>query len=542
MKHDVQFSRLDYAFSRFLAARTSLAKKQQQAFALLCARLSYQLSQGHSCMLINQAERVCLQASGLISADGSSPLVVENNRLYLQRYWFYENRLAQQLQSLLACPCPSQDSEPWLSRYPDLIAEQQEAIRKAVAQPFSMIIGGAGTGKTSTVVKILAILQQLAKVPLRIALAAPTGKAAARLQESIGANKNKLPCSQAIKNTIPDTVTTVHYLLGAKAYSPFFKHKAQAPLPYDLLVIDEASMLDMALMSKLVDALKVGSRLILLGDKSQLCSVESGAVLADLTASLPAQTHTLKKSHRFHPTIKALADAVNTQAADKAWQLLENGGETIGLLATNLMRTIMDGYRPYFECINADAEPAAIFNAFNTFRVLCSNRQTERGTIAINSRLEQQLASADKIRLLGQWYVGRPVMVTQNSPSFQLYNGDVGLCLQDKSSNKLAVFFLRADGSEKKISPHRMPQHETVFAMTIHKSQGSEFANCLCVLAAKMNPILTKELLYTAITRAKEKLTLLGEYPIFCQTVQQKVSRSSGLFAKLKAHTEESEP
>jgi exodeoxyribonuclease V alpha subunit len=462
---------------------------------------------------------------------------MENNRLYLQRYWFYENRLALQLKSLLPISHSVKGLNQLLSRYfVDLIDEvdwQREAVKKSLTRSFSIITGGPGTGKTSTVIKILAILQEISEQPLHIALSAPTGKAAMRLQESIALNKSRLPCSEMIKQQIPETVTTLHYLLGAIANSPFFKHHSQCPLSYDLVVVDEVSMLDLALMSKLVDALKPGARLILLGDKDQLSSVESGAILADLTVSLPKYNDELKKSYRFQGEIKALADAVNAQAIEKSWQLLEQGGECIGLLNTGIIESMMSGYECYLKCISQHTDLIEILTAFNKFQVLCSNRKGERGVISVNDNFEKKLLKQNKIQMSGQWYVGRPVIVVQNSSLLQLYNGDVGICLHDLESNKLAVFFLRTDGGIKKVNPARMPMHETAFAMTIHKSQGSEFTQCLCLLAEKMNPVLSKELLYTAITRAKEKIIISCEYSIFSQMLEHSLVRSSGLFEKL---------
>ncbi len=255
------------------------------------------------------------------------PLVVEQDRLYLHRYWFYENRLAMQIKAMAKVSHSVENLDAMLDRYFEPVVgetdDQREAAKMAVKQAFSIITGGPGTGKTTTVVKILAVLQELADEPLHIALAAPTGKAAMRLQESIGFNKAALPCSEAVKKHIPETVTTLHRLLGAKPPSPYFRHNADKPLPHDLVVVDEASMVDLALMSKLLDALKPGARLILLGDKDQLASVESGAVLADLTAALPEHTLELKKSRRFDENIKKLAEAVNLQQDEVAWQVLQ---------------------------------------------------------------------------------------------------------------------------------------------------------------------------------------------------------------------------
>ncbi len=538
---DLQFNRLDLAFSHFLAQRTSFVKKQKIAFECLLAKLSYQQSQGHSCIHLSEAEKQLVVDSALSSEKETTPLKLEGDRLYLHRYWFYENRLAEQIKSLLVNHGQPNENESLINRYfVELIDEtdwQREAAIKVISQSFTIITGGPGTGKTTTVVKILALLQELAvldKRSLHIALAAPTGKAAMRLQESIGFNKNSLPCSDQIKQLIPETVSTLHRLLGAKPPSPYFKHTSEQPLVYDLVVVDEASMIDLALMSKLVDALKPGSKLILLGDKDQLASVESGAVLADLTAALPSHTVELKKSYRFQGEIKELADAVNSQDADKAWEFLSRGGEQIGFLAEDLIEFIVSQYTSYLVKINDNAAFNNIFAEFSRFQVLCSNRHGEQGVVEINQKVEAKLQQQRFIHISGQWYVGRPIMVTQNNASMQLFNGDIGLCLYDKEAKRLAVYFLRSDGSIKKVLPSRVPEHETVFAMTIHKSQGSEFDECLCVLPLTINPVLTKELIYTAITRAKTKLKLMSSYEVFSQSLHRRVERAGGLFEKLE--------
>ncbi len=381
-------------------------------------------------------------------------------------------------------------------------------------------------------------MQELAEQPLHIALAAPTGKAAMRLQESIGKSKAKLPCSETIKNRIPETVTTLHRLLGAIPPSPYFRHNADKPLVYDLVVVDEASMVDLALMSKLLDALKPGARLILLGDKDQLASVESGAVLADLAMAetLQNNVYTLKKSHRFGGAIKELAEAVNFQQDELAWQILSDGEDgAVQCLDEDLIDYVAAQQADYLQLAKADAEFEQIFQAFSRFQVLCSNRQGKNSVADINDRVEQKLAEQKRIDLSGLWYPGRPVMVTQNNPALHLYNGDIGICMPDSfSAWKLMVFFQRADGSVKKYLPARVPHCETVFAMTIHKSQGSEFEEVLIVLPETINPVLTKELLYTAITRAKKTIKLVAGEAVFTATVRQKIERVTGLVDKFK--------
>jgi len=541
------FSRLDVAFARFLSRRTTgFDPQQKQAFETIVMTASYEQNQGHSCIQIDDNARALLLASGLVGPNPESkadplPLVIEQDRLYLHRYWNYENRLALQIKAMTQAEHPIEKLDALLDRYFDMRDEtddQREAAKMAAKQSFSIITGGPGTGKTFTVVKILALLQELAEQPLHIALAAPTGKAAMRLQESIGFSKAKLPCSETIKNRIPETVTTLHRLLGAMPPSPYFRHNADKPLVYDLVVVDEASMVDLALMSKLLDALKPGARLILLGDKDQLASVESGAVLADLAMaeSLQNNVYTLKKSHRFGGAIKELAEAVNFQQDELAWQILSDGGDgAVQCLDEDLIDYVAAQQADYLQLAKADAEFERIFQAFSRFQVLCSNRQGKNSVADINDRVEQKLAEQKRIDLSGLWYPGRPIMVTQNNPALHLYNGDIGICMPDSfSAGKLMVFFQRADGSVKKYLPARVPHCETVFAMTIHKSQGSEFEEVLIVLPETINPVLTKELLYTAITRAKKTIKLVAGEAVFTATVRQKIERVTGLVDKFK--------
>ena len=536
---NLSYSRLDLAFALFLTDRSSLNKSQKKPFMDIVKRLSYQHNQGHSCIVLENDETDLILASGLATSSSAAdskplPLVLENDRLYLQRYWSYENRLTQQIKKIASQQQNVEHLDEWLTVFfgkptdePDW---QREAAQLAVQQNFSIITGGPGTGKTTTVVKILAVLQSLAVEPLQIALAAPTGKAAMRLQESIGGQKEKLTCSNEIKARIPETVTTLHRLLGAKLASPYFKHHAEHPLIYDLVVVDEASMVDLALMSKLLDALKPSARLILLGDKDQLASVESGAVLADLTQALPHHTVELKTAYRFDENIKQLALAVNAQDAKLAWHYLNSSNAHITLLQSDLIAYIAAQQANYLNLIKKGVSFEQVFLEFNRFQVLCSNKEGKNSVTDINYRVEQKLAQQGRIHLSGLWYVGRPILVTQNNPTLQLYNGDIGLCLPDNTQGgRLMVFFQRPDGSVKNYLPSRIAQCETVFAMTIHKSQGSEFEEVLIVLPDNINPVLTKELLYTAITRAKKMVKLVADRKVFNETIQQKVARVTGL-------------
>ncbi len=554
ISEEQQFSRLDTAFARFLGERTAFDPTQKQAFENLVMSVSYEQSQGHSCIRLDDEGRALVLASGLAVSHSQAeakepaatlPLVVEQDRLYLHRYWFYENRLAIQIKAMSQLSGArgqkiDADPEALFDKYfgpcTDETDWQREAAKMAVKQSFCIITGGPGTGKTTTVVKILALLQELAEQPLVIALAAPTGKAAMRLQDSIGFSKAALPCPETVKSHIPETVATLHRLLGAKPPSPYFRHDANKSLVYDLVVVDEASMVDLALMSKLMDALKPGSRLILLGDKDQLASVESGAVLADLTMALPEHTLELKKSHRFDETIKRLAVAVNLQQEDVAWQILHEGNENITMLDQDLIDYVAAQQTDYLRLIKNGAGFDEIYRAFSRFQVLCSNREGKNSVSDINYRVEQKLFGQNSINLASLWYSGRPVMVTQNNAALHLYNGDIGICMPDKEQEgKFKVLFQRADGSVKEYLPARLPHCETVFAMTIHKSQGSEFEEVLIILPEAINPVLTKELLYTAITRARKTVKLVVDEAVFAGTVRQKVKRVTGLIDKFQS-------
>lgn len=537
-------SRLDQAFAEFLSQRTALTAAEKNRFNALLTMLAQQQRQGHTCIDIAEDERALLLASGfacdaLLANMQEYPLVIEDNRLYLQRYWFYENRLAQQIKRLARTANPINNLEPLLERYfPKLTDEidwQRRAAEVACNQALTIITGGPGTGKTTTICKILAVLQELADKPLLIALAAPTGKAAMRLQETIAQNTDLLNCSQTLKESIPQVAVTLHRLLGAKPPSPHFHHHAGNPLIYDVVVVDEASMVDLALMSKLCDALKSEARLILLGDKDQLNSVESGAVLADLIAGLASNTVELIKCHRFNEQIRILANAINRQDAEAAWAMLSANGAMLDLLDTKqILPYVLAQRHRYVQLVNANADYSEIGREFSRFQVLCSNRHGLNAALMINQVVEQNLFTYHQHYGYNPWYPGRPVMVVQNQPAQHLYNGDIGICLPDQEQGgQLMVYFQRPDGTVKKILTTRMPACETVFAMTIHKAQGSEFDDVLIVLPPAVNPVLSKELIYTAITRAKKTVKIAADFNVFSAAVNNKAGRTTGLTAKL---------
>ncbi len=537
------FGRFERGFADFFTARTVLRGEERAELRALLLTLAAHQSAGHSCLPLSGRQRALAEASGLAASD-SGPLVLDAGGLYLRRYWLYETRLARQLAALaLKEHSPPAGMQDLLTRYfPDAEPDDRQrlAAERALVQGVSLICGGPGTGKTSTVVRILALLQECAAEPLAIALAAPTGKAAARLAESIARGKRSLPCGAALLERIPERATTLHRLLGPLPPGPYFRHRAENPLPCDVVVADECSMVDLALMSKLVDAMPPHARLILLGDRDQLASVEAGSVLADLCAGLPERTLILRKTYRFPGPIKALAEAVNQGDGLAAWDLLQAGADgAVGLLAEQAVDAVAEyaanRYRPYYELLLRHAPLAEIFEAFNAFRILCANQRGPFSVADINVRLENRLLRSFAAAG-GAWYAGRPVMITANNPSLGLFNGDIGLCLPDGQDGAgLAVFFEAEGGAYRKISPARLAESVSAYALTIHKSQGSEFAEVLICLPERVNPVLSRELLYTAMTRAKQTLRIAARKDVFLACAQRRVERFSGLTERIRA-------
>ncbi|QJD60206.1 exodeoxyribonuclease V subunit alpha [Pseudomonas sp. gcc21] len=559
-----------------------------------------------------------LAASRLVDsgagADCGEPLVLRGARLYLRRYWRYERQVMDSLRQRLNRPVLLPEGfEQGLERLfagsqtqPDW---QKLACAVAARGAFSIITGGPGTGKTTTVVRLLALLQEPAVNagrPLRIRLAAPTGKAAARLTESIGRQVGQLTLSPAVLEEIPTQVTTVHRLLGSRPDTRHFRHHAGNPLPLDVLVVDEASMIDLEMMANLLGALPAHARLVLLGDKDQLASVEAGAVLGDLCRDAEAgryslqtrqwleqiggqslapagleegdaqqhplaqQTVMLRHSHRFgaQSGIGELARAVNRSDPHAARNVLSAGypdirSRLLGSVEDSALSTLMlgasgdglPGYARYLNVLSAERPaadtPAAsggwedwarsVLAAFDAFQVLCAVRKGPWGIENLNRRIAEILQRRGLLDAGQVWYEGRPVLVTRNDYNLGLMNGDIGIAMKikDKPLREgeperlvLRVAFPRNDGSGglRFILPSRLTEVETVFAMTVHKSQGSEFAHTLLILPETRSPVLTKELVYTGITRASQQFTLVEtRQGIFEAAVAQPVRRISGL-------------
>lgn len=479
-----------------------------------------------------------------------------------------------------------------------LIDWQQVAVAVATHHQFSVISGGPGTGKTTTVLKLLALLIELdlsAKAqevapPLTIELVAPTGKAAARLSESISSALTKLNASTEIKQKIPTSASTIHRLLGVIPHSNRFKHDCHNKLHVDVLIIDEASMIDISLMARLFDAIAPHTKIIMLGDSDQLSSVEAGSVFADICGSLHRgaqyspdmcqwlETQTgfepetlspphhangrstisdslayLHKSYRFDQFsgIGALARAVNHSDISELKHVWQQGYQDIGLHSQGeqaqrqIVQMAVTNYRDYLLCatqVQQQDDVREVIRLFNTFQLLSPMRSGKSGIDDLNVAVERSLNRYGLVDTSqGVWYIGRPIMINSNDHAQQLYNGDIGIFLPDieQPNGPGRVYFIMASGEIKSFLPSRLPGHDTVYAMTIHKSQGSEFDNVVISLPLHWSPLLTKELIYTGITRAKKAVDIFSSPATLAQAVKTKTHRMSGLAGALSSSLHE---
>lgn len=621
---------LDKAFALFIAQGLGEVPPAQYInLGLLSAYLSVSLGAQHSCIDLHQLDQpfapvfyfaeqtellAYLQNCPLVEVvslpftiaklSANKPIVLDGNSLYLQRYWLYEGELASQIlqRAKQQKAVDEQGSRALLQQLfsQDIgtdIDWQQVAVCIAARQMISFITGGPGTGKTTTVTKLLALLQGLARQQgnvLSIKLVAPTGKAAARLTESIAAAKQKLPAQ--LQQDLPEQCQTIHRLLGARPLSPYFKANAVKPLHLDVLVVDEASMVDLPLMSKLFAALPNKAQVILLGDKDQLASVEAGSVLSDICAaglgddshiglnrySLKMQQQLqqslglsddhvqpnhniaskiqdnlvmLQKSHRFSAQsgIGQLAQTINQGAIQPSIRLLKEAKmadikwlepkatfaqamveEQLHSLVLNLMPI----FRDYFAGIK-QGDLTLAFACLARQQVLCAQRSGPWGVIQLNKLVQQELHAQGLLNNSADFYAGRPVILTRNDHNLKLFNGDIGIVMADPNNPTLTkVWFNMADGKLCGFLPNRIPPHDTLYAMTIHKSQGSEFEQVhLCLPLINQHSKgrgLSRELLYTGLTRAKQKFTLYAQQQALQICLKQQCVRGSGLAQRLK--------
>jgi len=580
-----------------------IASDEQPALMLAAALLSHDAGEGHVCLPLSRlsakqafagrapeiAEALfaeagwpeewasLLLASHAVSClDEPTPLKLVDNRLYLNRMWRNEQRVAgffgvnnreiawdaADVRRILDELFGTSHSTDW----------QKVAAAVALTRRISVISGGPGTGKTTTVARLLVALLKLAQDrPLRIQLCAPTGKAAARLTESLGQSLRQLSLDDGLKDKLPGEACTLHRLLGAQPQSQTFRYHAGNPLHLDVLVVDEASMVDLPMMARLIMALPEQAQVIFLGDRDQLASVEAGAVLGDIcqnihqgysssrAAELEGLTGCeiprgesvaqgalqdalclLRKSYRFdgQSGIGQLAQGVNgchlakvsallaTPPADIHFQpLLENDDYTL------MIDQVANGYRDYLQKVHEGASPDEVLRAFSRYQLLCALREGPFGVSGLNHQIEQALARKRLIQLpakaVNRWYTGRPVMIARNDRTLGLFNGDIGIALPGEAG--LRVWFFMPDGSIKSVQPSRLPEHDTAYAMTVHKSQGSEFDHAALVLPNQYVPVLTRELVYTAITRAKKMLSVYANKKVMEKAIATRTERRSGL-------------
>jgi len=606
LKNSGIFSDIDLHFAGFIG-RFSTA--DEPAVCLAAALVSRATANGDICLnLANLAETnilervsdsdqmICppldpwqekLLASPAVGRPGDMrPLILDRaNRLYLYRYWEYEYELAQSIRQRAVGELQDFNSRELMqhlnalfpSRDPAGTDWQKVAAAVATLKRFSVITGGPGSGKTFTIARILALIWQTCEMDNpRVYLVAPTGKAAARLGESMLAAKRILNCSDGIKNAIPHEAYTIHRLLKPIPGTPYFKKNAANPLTAQVVVVDEASMVDLALMSKLVRAVPPNARLILVGDQDQLASVEAGSVLGDICnrqaihcfsnrfrARIEQLTESrlpdpdkisqnssdikncitvLHESYRFEAQggIGGLSRAVNrgdskaamaqlTRSIEKsiAWHPVSSDTR----LVHDISRRIVEGYRKYLTLTS----PVLAMKEFARFQILCALKIGPSGANAINRLAEEVLHREGMIscdlRQTASWYRGRPVMITKNDYNLGLFNGDIGITLSDPESagSGLSVFFPDAAGDVKQIPTHRLGDCETVFAMTVHKSQGSEFDHVILLLPEKDYPLLTRELIYTGVTRARHHVSIWGPESVLRAAIARKIERTSGL-------------
>lgn len=547
------------------------------------------------------------------TSAGMQPFVLKGQRLYLRRYAEDEAVIAGFIASrreadkaLRAQLDPVSVRQMLTMLFPAVSADidwQQQACALAASSYFAVITGGPGTGKTTTVLKLLLLLLQQASQGLHIVLAAPTGKAAARLTESLAQSRPKLaaalPQLVNLLPQLPQRAQTVHRLLAPKPDGSGFRYHGGQPLPADVVIVDEASMLDVSLFAALVRALPPQCRLILLGDKDQLASVEAGAVLAEICRHAEAggysadsaqwlfaltgqalppaylsvqpdpldqQVVMLRHSHRFGADsgIGQLARAVNNGDAQTLQWLQQLAGNAelqhdvaVQLLSTqhsstSVCASLRQWLNPYLDllqmpvsAVEADQQALLLHQQLTQVQLLCAVRQGPAGVETINQALEQYLAQQHLIQRQGGWYHGRPVIVLQNDYSTGLMNGDIGICLAvpaaadtgrvgQAGQTELRVAFLQPDEQQghkvRWFLPGRLPPLESAFALTVHKSQGSEFQHAILLLPPTDSPVLTRELIYTAITRAKSRFSLyLSDWQVLDAAIARRIVRNGGL-------------
>ena len=563
-------------WSHYLCQAPFAQLPQSELAAQILQQLIDASLQGDSCIAVDQTQLAILGELAVSSEQAPNQIaacVYDSQGLALYRYWQLEQRLAAQI-----CRLKQQTVQGGTSSYTKQLLEDPQqiaALDMVLRQGFNIITGGPGTGKTYTLARIIAVLNQ--SIPnLRIAMAAPTGKAAQRMQEALqnSFNDPKLLSSGLISNELRNQSTqTLHRLLGmGHQQQPRFHQKQ--PLPYDVIVVDEASMLDLNLATLLFEAVPEGCRIILLGDANQLASVDVGSVLADLQQvdALAENRVQLLTSQRFSATAKIgqcarfiQAQCNAAESSDVLAQFEQDIVQPSSLQPVALTAQMPDqiqleyiaaqntpleayqqkllcgfqGYVEALQCYLQAEEPIdeiqQVMHAFDHYRILTAVRHGAFGITQLNSYAEQWLNQQLKQVAIGNWYVGRPVMMSYNDYQLGISNGDIGICFKHRSqAHQFEVFF---PSLNKWVAAHRLPRNmQTAFALTIHKSQGSEFTHTAIVLDATAQKLLSQELIYTAVTRAKKVVSLLAAPDSLQQALTTRTVRCSGLVQKINTN------
>ena len=484
-------------------------------------------------------------AAVLASPLADSPPVLrvyDNNLLYLDRYWREEQQVADDFLALLSTRTPQQSFDTH-RLFPAGYEEQRAAASIALTQGLTVLTGGPGTGKTTTVARLLALFAEQAEPDggkrLRIALAAPTGKASARLQEAVQLEIDKLdPVDR--KRVSGIRATTLHRLLGSRPdTSSRFRHHRGNRLPHDVIVVDETSMVSLTMMARLLESVRPQTRLLFVGDPDQLASVDAGAVLADLVDGLgtrhDARVAALKTSHRFGSSIGELAASIRDGDADLAIEKLRASGEHIEWAETDnptgTLRNVLVPHALRLRHAAALGDAVTALAILDEHRLLCAHRRGPYGIEHWNRQVERWLVEATGEPIWSSWYTGRPVLVTTNDYGLRVYNGDAGLTVMADEALRVVIA-----GSDEllEFATSRLSDVETMHAMTIHKSQGSQVDEVTVLLPSADSRLLTRELFYTAVTRAKTKVRVVGSEDGVRAAIERRAVRASGLAHRLQ--------
>lgn len=502
------------------------------------------------------AWRTAVAASPLLSEQ---LLRLDGSRLYLDRYWREEGQVCDDLVARVRRTPPEVDTallEAGLERvFPGAgYAEQRDAARGAATRWTTVLTGGPGTGKTTTVAGLLSLVaeqheRQTGRRP-RMALSAPTGKAAARLQEAVQEATARLPEPDRERLGVLDA-STLHRLLGWRPDSRVrFRHHRGNRLPHDVVVVDETSMVSLTMMARLLEAVRPDARLVLVGDPDQLASVEAGAVLADLVAGFEddaaSPVAALRRTHRFGARIGALADALRTGDADAALAELRAGSEEVELVeatdedAVGRFREQVADVAVELRRAGEAGDRAGALAALAGHRLLCAHREGPYGVTGWNRLVERLASERTGVTHYDEWYAGRPILVTANDYDQLLNNGDMGATVADADGRLRVV--VQLGGTTRELATSRLAGVETVHAMTVHKSQGSQARVVSVVLPDEQSRLLTRELFYTAVTRAQERVRVVGTEAGVRAAIAREVQRASGLRERLRAALAQTPP